>query len=93
MELILLEAMLRHMENREVIRDNHFSFTKEKSCLTNLVPFYEGMTTSVDKGRKKGKGSPNLDFRRAFDMVPNNILLSKLGRDGFNGWTVRWIRN
>ena len=71
MEQIILKALLStwKIKMRCLVVTNMAS-PKAKSCLTNLVVFYDGATVSLDKGRTVGVIC--LNFCKAFDRVKLN---------------------
>ncbi|CAM4715659.1 unnamed protein product, partial [Lepidochelys kempii] len=91
MEQVLKESILKHLEERKVIRNSQHGFTKDKSCLTNLIAFYDKITGSVDEG--KVVDVLFLDFSKAFDTVSHSIVASKLKKYGLDEWTIRWIES
>ncbi|CAM4525174.1 unnamed protein product [Lepidochelys olivacea] len=91
MEQVLKESILKHVEERKVIRNSQHGFTKGKSCLTNLIAFYDEITGSVDEG--KAVDVLFLDISKAFDTVSHRILPSKLKKYGLDECTIRWIES
>jgi len=64
MEKLILEVIIKQVEEKKVIRSSQHGFTKGKSCLTNRIAFYNGMTGWVDEG--SAVDVVYLDFSKAF---------------------------
>jgi len=47
---ILDVIIIKQVKEKKVIRSSQHGFTKGKSCLTNLIAFYDGMAGWVDEG-------------------------------------------
>ena len=73
------------------IRPSQHGFTKGRTCLTNLISFYELVTRLVDEG--KAVDVVYLDFSKAFDTVSHSLLLQKLAVRGLDRYTLGWVRN
>ena len=91
LEGILRDRIYRHLERQGLIRDSQHGFVSGKSCLTNLIEFFEGVTKKVDEG--SAVDVVYMDFSKAFDKVPHGRLLHKVKSHGIQGEVAKWIQN
>ena len=81
--------MMDFLVKHKLINTSQHGFLKARSCLRNLVCFFEEITKWVDDG------SPvdviYLDFQKAFDKVPHQRLILKLKAHGMGNSIINWI--
>ena len=86
MEQFILCALTGHVKDNQGIRPSQHGFMKGRSCLTNLISFYDKVTHLVDEGKAVDV------FSAAFDRIPHSILLEKLAARGLDRCTLRWVK-
>ena len=81
--------MTDFLVKHKLIYPSQHGFLKARSCLTNLLCFFDEITTWVNEG------SPvdviNLDFQKAFDKVPHQRIILKLKSHGMGNSIINWI--
>jgi len=79
------------VKDNQGIRPSKHGLMKSRSCLTNLISFYDQLTHLVVE--EKAVDVIYLDFSKAFGTVPHSILLEKLAAYGLDGCTLHWVKN
>ena len=80
MEQIILSAITQHVQDNWGIKLSQHEFMKYRSCLTNLISFYDQVTCLMDEG--KAVDIVCLDFSQAFNSVCHSILLADHEKPG-----------
>jgi len=88
---IILSVFTGHLKDNQEIRPSQHGFMKGRSCLTNLISFYDQVTGLVDEGMDVDV--IYLDFSKAFYTVPHSVLLEKITAHGLDACTLHWIKN
>jgi hypothetical protein len=95
LESIIKDRLVKHLEKHKLLRTSQHGFTSGRSCLTNLLIFFEFVTGELDKGNNVDL--VYLDFCKAFDKVPHCRLGKKLETHGIDGnvrnWIINWLRH
>ena len=98
LERIIRDHILRHLDNKQLIKPSQHGFLPGRSCQSNLLEFLERVTDDTDDtDRGNNTDVAYLDFAKAFDKVPHARWLIKLKALGVNNqvssWIEAWLRD
>ena len=89
LEHIVCSNIMGHLDQYNLLSDKQHAFRKWHSCETQLITVINDWAKILDK-----KGQVDtfiLDFEKAFDTPPHELLKSKLFSYGIGGKTLEWI--
>nr|CAD2182586.1 unnamed protein product [Meloidogyne enterolobii] len=89
LERIILNSLLIHLEENNIISESQFGFLKKRSTTTQLIFTFSHWYRAVLES--KNVDCAYIDLKHAFDSVPIRFLLYKLFNIGIRGKLLNWI--
>ena len=89
LEHIVYSNIMAHLDEYKLLSDRQHAFRKGHSCETQLTTVINDWAKILDN-----RGQVDtfiLDFEKAFDTPPHELLKSKLFSYGIGGKTLKWI--
>ena len=91
LESLVRDAIQSHMEDLKLYSTCQYGFRKNRSCTTQLLKVMDDFSNFSENGDTFD--TIYLDFKKAFDTVPHERLLTKLKAYGISGNLHSWIKS
>ena len=89
LEHIVCSNIMTHLDEYKLLSDRQHAFRKRHSCETHLTTVINDWAKILDNGGQDDTFI--LDFEKAFDTPPHELLKSKLFGCGIGGKTLKWM--
>ena len=91
LEKIVCTKLVNHLEQNKLIYNHQYGFLKGRSTEHALIH----ITNKIGQALNENKYCVGvfLDLKKAFDVVPHNILLKKLEKMGITGTALAWFNS
>lgn len=84
-EMLLYDRILCFCEKHKLIAKNQYGFQKKSSTASAVISIMDYLRNGIDSEPGTIGALIFIDLKKAFDTIPHEILLDKLGRMGFRG--------
>ena len=91
MESVVVDSLTEFFVKNTIIPNVQHGFVKGRSVETNLLSALADWVPELDK--HQSIDVVYLDFSKAFDRVPTNLLIEKLEYFGITGALLSWLRD
>ena len=91
LETLIRNKIVEYLELNNFIKNSQHGFRKNRSCLTNLLEFFDVVYKNV--ADSKPYDVIYLDFEKAFDKVPHKHLIRKVEALGIKDNISKWIKS
>ena len=90
-EHIIAKSIMTHLELNNILSDFQHGFRAKRSCETQLITFWDEIVKNSNSGGQTDVII--MDFSKAFDVVPHNLLFLKLRYLGISDCALDWTKD
>ena len=91
LERLVFNQLYNYLKENNLLSDSQFGFRPNFSTCLALITITEHIRKALDEGC--AVGFITLDLKKAFDLIPHDVIIEKLRKYGVSPETLVWFKN